>query len=243
MAEDKKNVFETLSKVNISDHVKQKMGLDYLSWSWAWSKLKSIYPDTPVPKPTLYQEMLITKQGYELTDRQVPYLTTPTGTMVQVTVVIKGEPYTQSLYVMDNRNNAVINPSQSLIYKTTQRCIVKAIAMAGLGLNLYANEDLPMGDINSNDQQQAEQKVKQQKNATELAKAREEYRKLKDEAVKKMNISAKELNDSVLSAKNSKYSKQRLAKMSQLENAKIMTDLLKNFVDHYEDTPQLEEAN
>ena len=243
MTDQKTSVFETLSKVDISDHVKKKMGLDYLSWSWAWSKLKSIYPNTPVPEPTLYQEMILTKNGYELTDRKVPYLTTPTGTMVQVTVVIEGEPYTQSLYVMDNRNKTVINPQQNLINKTIQRCTVKAIAMAGLGLNLYANEDLPMGDINSNDQQQAEQKAQQQKNATEIARAREEYRKLKDEAVKKMNISAKELNDSVLSAKNAKYSKQQLANMNQLQNAKIMTDLLKNFVDHYEDTPQLEEAN
>lgn len=100
MTDQKTSVFETLSKVDISDHVNKKMGLDYLSWSWAWSKLKSIYPNTPVPEPTLYQEMILTKNGYELTDRKVPYLTTPTGTMVQVTVLIEGEPYTQSLYVM-----------------------------------------------------------------------------------------------------------------------------------------------
>lgn len=172
---EKQNIFETLSKISVANHVEKKMGLSYLSWAWCWSTLKSIYPDTPVPKPTMYQEMIITKDGYQLTDRQVPYLTTPKGTMVEVTVTIQGVDYVQSLYVMDNRNRTVINPDMSQINKTIQRCTVKAIAMAGLGLNLYAGEDLPMGDINESDQKQAaEKKVKQQEKAN-FEKAKKKY--------------------------------------------------------------------
>ncbi len=201
MTDQKTSVFETLSKVDISDHVNKKMGLDYLSWSWAWSKLKSIYPNTPVPEPTLYQEMILTKNGYELTDRKVPYLTTPTGTMVQVTVLIEGEPYTQSLYVMDNRNKTVINPQQNLINKTLQRCTVKAIAMAGLGLNLYANEDLPMGDINSHDQQQAERKAannQQQKKQNPLQRLAAEYKQKLQTAVQATGRTEKSIQKNVV---------------------------------------------
>lgn len=154
---EKKSVFEILSNVDTSGHVEKKMNLSYLSWAWAWNTLKSIYPNTPVPKATMYQEMLLSKDdGWQLTDRKVPYLTTPQGTSVEVTVTIEGVPYTQSLYVMDNRNKVVINPNMGQINKTTMRCTVKAIAMAGLGLNLYAGEDLPMGNVNKKDKKKAE---------------------------------------------------------------------------------------
>lgn len=162
----KKSVFETLSNIDVSGHVEQKMDLSYLSWAWCWSTLKGIYPDTPTPEITKYQEMVIDKDGYHLTDRKVPYLTTPTGTMVEVTVTIEGNDYKQSLYVMDNRNKVVINPNQGLIYKTTQRCIVKAIAMAGLGLNLYAGEDLPMGNANEQDQRKRNEVAQQKQKAS-----------------------------------------------------------------------------
>lgn len=168
----KASVFETLSNIDVSGHVEQKMNLSYLSWAWCWSTLKGIYPDTPTPEITKYQEMVIDKDGYHLTDRKVPYLTTPTGTMVEVTVTIEGNDYKQSLYVMDNRNKVVINPNQGQIYKTTQRCTVKAIAMAGLGLNLYAGEDLPMGNANEQDQRKRDEvaQLKEKKNHDSLQK-------------------------------------------------------------------------
>ena len=168
----KKSVFETLSNIDVSGHVEQKMNLSYLSWAWCWSTLKGIYPDTPTPEITKYQEMVIDENGFHLTDRKVPYLTTPTGTMVEVTVTIEGNDYKQSLYVMDNRNKVVINPNQGQIYKTTQRCTVKAIAMAGLGLNLYAGEDLPMGNANEQDKRKRDEvaQLKQKKNHDSLKK-------------------------------------------------------------------------
>lgn len=177
MTDKKKSVFETLSAIDVSGHVAKKMDLNYLSWSWAWSTLKSAYPDTPVPKETLFQEMILTKDGFKLTDRKVPYLTTPTGTMVESTVTIEGNDYTEQLYVMDNRNRVVINPNQQQIDKTKKRCETKAIALAGLGLNLYAGEDLPMGDLNQQDQQREEAKKKQQQAMREIQKCQQEYGK------------------------------------------------------------------
>jgi len=63
MTETKESVFETLSKIDVSDHVEQKMGLSYLSWAWAWQTVKDIYPDTPNTTPTKYQEMLIDRKS------------------------------------------------------------------------------------------------------------------------------------------------------------------------------------
>lgn len=177
MTEKKKSVFETLSAIDVSEHVEQKMGLNYLSWSWCWATLKSIYPDTPTPVATKFQEMIISKDGYHMTDRQVPYLTTPTGTMVEVTLIINGVDYTQSLYVMDHRSRAVVNPDQGQINTTTQRCMVKAAAMAGLGLNLYAGEDLPMGDISQQDRQQQAKKNEANAEKAKVKAYRELYNK------------------------------------------------------------------
>lgn len=216
---DKKSVFETLSAVDVSKHVeviKMKKGpaLSYVSWSWAWNFVKSIYPDTPTPKFSKYQEMLLStvqepykvkygNQEYtkyrtvvkhaELTDREVPYLTTMTGTMVECTITIEGEPYTESLYVMDNNNNAVINPTMKEINKTQKRCLVKALALAGLGLSIYAGEDLPMADINEADKAQEEQR-RQQRQMTQL---QAEYRQLMLELINRLNGDSKRAEELV----------------------------------------------
>lgn len=217
--EKKKSVFETLSAVDVSKHVeviKMKKGpaLSYVSWSWAWNFVKSIYPDTPTPKFSKYQEMLLStvqepykvkygNQEYtkyrtvvkhaELTDREVPYLTTMTGTMVECTITIEGEPYTESLYVMDNNNNAVINPTMKEINKTQKRCLVKALALAGLGLSIYAGEDLPMADINEADKAQEEQR-RQQRQMTQL---QAEYRQLMLELINRLNGDSKRAEELV----------------------------------------------
>lgn len=216
---DKKSVFETLSAVDVSKHVeviKMKKGpaLSYVSWSWAWNFVKSIYPDTPTPKFSKYQEMLLStvqepykvkygNQEYtkyrtvvkhaELTDREVPYLTTMTGTMVECTITIEGEPYTESLYVMDNNNNAVINPTMKEINKTQKRCLVKALALAGLGLSIYAGEDLPMADINEADKEREEQRRKQR----QMTQLQAEYRRLMMELINRLNGDSKRAEELV----------------------------------------------
>lgn len=214
--EKKKSVFETLSAVDVSKHVeviKMKKGpaLSYVSWSWAWNFVKSIYPDTPTPKFTKYKEMALTtaqepykvkygNQEYtkyrtvvkraELIDREVPYLTTMTGTMVECTITIEGEPYTESLYVMDNNNNAVINPTMKEINKTQKRCLVKTLALAGLGLSIYAGEDLPMADINEADK---EQRRKQR----QMSQLQAEYRQLMFALINRLNGDSKRAEELV----------------------------------------------
>lgn len=221
--EKKKSVFETLSAVDVSKHVeviKMKKGpaLSYVSWSWAWNFVKSIYPDTPTPKFTKYKEMALTtaqepykakygNQEYtkyrtvvkraELIDREVPYLTTMTGTMVECTITIEGEPYTESLYVMDNNNNAVINPTMKEINKTQKRCLVKALALAGLGLSIYAGEDLPMADINEADKEQAEQRKEQVNQQRKMNALQAEYRCLMMELVNRLNGDSKRAEELV----------------------------------------------
>lgn len=221
--EKKKSVFETLSAVDVSKHVeviKMKKGpaLSYVSWSWAWNFVKSIYPDTPTPKFTKYKEMALTtyqepyKVKYgdkeytkyrtvvkhaELIDREVPYLTTMTGTMVECTITIEGESYTESLYVMDNNNNAVINPTMKEINKTQKRCLVKALALAGLGLSIYAGEDLPMADINEADKEQAEQRKEQVNQQRKMNALQAEYRRLMMELINRLNGDSKRAEELV----------------------------------------------
>lgn len=228
MTETKKSVFETLSKIDVSDHVEQKMGLSYLSWAWCWQTLKTIYPDTPVPKITKYKEMLLTKNGYELTDREVPYLTTPTGTMVEVTVSIKSVDYTQSLYVMDNRNKVVVNPTIGQINKTIQRCTVKAIAMAGLGLNLYAGEDLPMGDISEQDKKKAEQKRKQSEQKARLQTVLGEYRELLPKVAEAYETTTGEIEEQVKQTAESEI--ENFDKMPAINRGERMNNILKNML-------------
>lgn len=203
MPTKKLSVFETLSKIDVSNHVeviKMKKGpaLKYVSWSWAWSIVKACYPDTPTPKYSEFPEMKLSthEEPYEvkykgvkynryrtvvdsaeLTDRAVPYLTTPTGTMVKCTVTIQNEPYSEYLYVMDNSNKPIINPTTAEINKAQKRCMVKALALAGLGLNLYAGEDLPMGDIAEKDEKANERKKQAE------AKAKAQAEKAKAEAL------------------------------------------------------------
>ena len=228
MTETKESVFETLSKIDVSDHVEQKMGLSYLSWAWCWQTLKTAYPDTPVPKITKYKEMLLTKNGYELTDREVPYLTTPTGTMVEVTVSIKGVDYTQSLYVMDNRNKVVVNPTIGQINKTIQRCTVKAIAMAGLGLNLYAGEDLPMGDISEQDKKKAEQKRKQSEQKARLQTVLGEYRELLPKVAEVYETTTGEIEEQVKQTAESEI--KNFDKMPAINRGARMNNILKNML-------------
>ena len=228
MTETKESVFETLSKIDVSGHVEKKMGLSYLSWAWCWQTLKTTYPDTPVPKITKYKEMLLTKNGYELTEREVPYLTTPTGTMVEVTVSIKGVDYTQSLYVMDNRNKVVVNPTIGQINKTIQRCTVKAIAMAGLGLNLYAGEDLPMGDISEQDKKKAEQKRKQSEQKARLQTVLGEYRELLPKVAEAYETTTGEIEEQVKQTAESEI--KNFDKMPAINRGERMNNILKNML-------------
>lgn len=129
-----REVWETLSSINVNEHTESKMNLTYLSWAWAWKILKDNYPNAAYAF-----------QAWGDSDSYVDYMEYPDDTgAVQCTVYI-GNLVKESMWlpVMDNRNNAIKNPNARQISDAKMRCLVKCISMLGLGLYIYAGEDLP----------------------------------------------------------------------------------------------------
>lgn len=129
--ESPKSVFAVLSAVNVNDHVERKNGMAYLSWAWAWGTLKKLYPEA-------------TYQIYEDSSGFL-YHTDGRTAWVKVGVTVEGIENIEYLPVMDYRNRSI--PLEKMTSfdanKAIQRALVKAIARHGLGLYLYAGEDLP----------------------------------------------------------------------------------------------------
>jgi len=118
-----------LLKINVNDHIEKKNGLSYLSWAWAWAEVLKIDP-------------LATWEVAGLNNQPVMFL--PDGSaLVNVQVTIKGHTKGCLLPVMNHRNQAIKNPDAFAINTALMRCLAKAIAMHGLGLYIYAGEDLP----------------------------------------------------------------------------------------------------
>lgn len=115
--------FQRLSQINVNEHVEKKNGLSYLSWAWAISELFKADPDAnwEFHAPQMFGETM----------------------MVSCTVRAFGKPIMMHLPVMDHRNQAIKNPDAFAVNKNMMRCLVKAIACHGLGIYLYAGEDLP----------------------------------------------------------------------------------------------------
>lgn len=135
---EKENLFEKLSKINVSDKIEKKNGLSYLSWSWAWSELKKYEPNATVQ---VYEN----KDGWNYHhDGQTAW--------VKVGVTAGGVEYIEYLPVMDFRNQSIrLEKITSMdINKSTQRALTKAIARHGLGMYIYAGEDLPEIAVDEN---------------------------------------------------------------------------------------------
>ena len=131
------SVWETLSKVDVSDQTEDKNGLTYLSWAWAWGIVKKHYP-TATFRKNLY--------GSE--NSMIPYMVDPAGyAFVSVTVTIEGEEQTEVLPVLNHANKAVSAPDSFQVNTALQRCLAKCCAMHGLGHYIYAGEDLPEGAV------------------------------------------------------------------------------------------------
>lgn len=132
-------LFNQLNRLNVNEHIEKKNGLSYLSWSWAHQQLKSIDPD--------YKVEIYTFPHPDITNEQVfvPYLATPEGYFVQVSVTIKGKTETELLPVLDFKNKSLAKGSATTfdINKAHKRCFVKAAALHGLGLYIYNGEDMP----------------------------------------------------------------------------------------------------
>lgn len=129
------SVFETLSKIDCSEHIEKKGRLSYLSWAWAWHILLTKYPDSFY---TVYE----TPEGcFYFTDGRTAWVKTG------VTVVDgeKSKELIERLPVMDSRNQSIpLDKITSFAVNTAiQRSLTKAVARHGLGLYIYAGEDLP----------------------------------------------------------------------------------------------------
>ena len=148
-------VFKTLSEINVNDRTEKKNKLTYLSWAWAWAEANKAYPDIS------YEVIKFEGKPY-LADSDLGY-------MIETSVTIGGKTLPMHLPVMDGANNAMkstrysykviewknrvktgnfidkwVEPATMFdVNKTIMRCLVKNLAMVGLGLYIYAGEDLP----------------------------------------------------------------------------------------------------
>ena len=122
-------------RTNVNEHVEKKNGLSYLSWAWAWAEVLKVDNQAWFE----VHEWWLDEGG------TVPcmYLKDQTA-MVKVSVYVNEIKRTCVLPVMDHRNKAIENPNAFQINTAIMRCLAKAIAMHGLGLYIYAGEDLPM---------------------------------------------------------------------------------------------------
>ena len=132
--EERKSVFETMNAVNVNGHVEKKNGLSYLSWAWAWAEVKKAYPTATY---TVYEN----KDG-------MLYHTDGSTAWVKTGVTIEGLEHIEYLPVMDMRNKSIpVDKITSFdVNKAVQRSLTKACARHGLGLYIYAGEDLPEGE-------------------------------------------------------------------------------------------------
>ena len=131
------SVWETLSKIDVSEHTEEKNGLTYLSWAWAWGIVKKNYP-----KATFTKNLYSSANN----DCTLPYMIDPAGyAFVSVTVKIEDEEQTEVLPVLNHANKAVSQPDSFQVNTALQRCLAKCCAMHGLGHYIYAGEDLPEG--------------------------------------------------------------------------------------------------
>ena len=138
----KQNVFETLNKIDVSQYTEKKGKFNYLSWSYAVRELLKVCPTATWEVHTF--------QGVDGTDQ--PYMKNGTGAYVQVSVNVDDVVRSQIHPVLDNRNQTIKEPNAFEINTSIQRCLAKAIALHGLGLYIFAGEDLPEPDALSQTQ-------------------------------------------------------------------------------------------
>lgn len=141
-----KSVFKILFEKNVNEYTEQREGLTYLTWSKAWAEVMKVYPDATYV--------------IEKFENNLPYVyDEDTGYMVFTKVTIDGITHEMWLPVMDGKNKAMLNHPYKYttkygektvekatmfdINKTIMRCLVKNLAMFGLGLYIYSGEDLP----------------------------------------------------------------------------------------------------
>ena len=125
------NYFAKLNAINVTEHLEKKGQFSYLSWPWASQQLRQI-------EPTATWEV----RRFD----GLPFLKTDCGYFVEVAMTVQGVTLSQIHPVLDSRNEPIEKPNSFDVNSSIQRCLVKAVALHGLGLSVYAGEDLPAVD-------------------------------------------------------------------------------------------------
>jgi len=140
--------YTELRKINVNDYIERKNGLAYLSWSWAVDQLLLLDESASweYAEPKVFGETM----------------------MVFCTVHAFGKSRTAQLPVMDFRNKAIHNPDAFSVNTAMQRCLAKAISLHGLGMYIYAGEDLPMVEMKESEAKEKSEAIKKDKAANEI---------------------------------------------------------------------------
>lgn len=189
------NDFNTLRIVNVNEHIEKKNGLSYLSWAYAVDELLQ-------RDPTATWEYRFGTDP--TTTLPVPFVDIGGTAMVFCTVHAFGVSRTAQLPVIDHRNKPIANPDSFQINTSMQRCLAKAIALHGLGLYIYAGEDLP----DEGDKPEPKPKPEPKVTAAALTKAKEDLANC--ESVEALRVCFSKLSKE-LQAATTEYS-QALAK-------------------------------
>lgn len=172
---------EQLLKTNVNEHTEKKNNLTYLSWAWAWAE--ALKAD---PKASFKVEMFGDKCYMDIN-----------GTaMVWVTVTMFDKPMTCQLPVMDYRNKAIPDPDAFQVNTAIMRCMTKALGLHGLGLYIYAGEDIPEQDkaprhapnMGAREEVPAEELEYLQELAAELTEIAKDDHKAAQQAVAEANL-------------------------------------------------------
>ena len=126
---DRAELIGELLKKNVNEHTEKKNNLTYLSWAWAWAEALKADANASYKIEMFGDKCFMDING---------------TAMVFVTVTMFGKPMTCQLPVMDYRNKAIPNPDAFAVNTAIMRCMTKALGLFGLGLYIYAGEDLPM---------------------------------------------------------------------------------------------------
>ena len=154
------NKFLDLLSLNVNEKVEKKNGMNYLSWSFAWSEFCKVYPNAS------YKVLKDANMNCAFGNSEQGY-------MVYTEVTANGITHEMWLPVMDFKNKSMLAPTTFDINKAVMRCLVKNLAMFGLGLYIYSGEDLPEEAPKTK-----EEKAKEQENDLK------EYNKKMDLAIK-----------------------------------------------------------
>ena len=140
--------YTELRKINVNDYIERKNGLAYLSWSWAVDQLLQLDESASweYAEPRIFGETM----------------------MVFCTVHAFGKSRTAQLPVMDFRNKAIHNPDAFSVNTAMQRCLAKAISLHGLGMYIYAGEDLPMVEMKESETKEDKQEISEAKTDKEI---------------------------------------------------------------------------